>query len=113
MAHSSAPTRIGVPASAASRPPSEKPSTIASTTSSIAQALRGRQLGGEPHLGVDDAVGGEVERALAGHPVDRLGLLHHADGVRERLQVLHQRAGVRRLPEPGAEALGSAAGRSR
>ena len=64
------------------------------------QPLRGRQLRGEAHLGVDDAVGGQVERALAGHPVDRLGVLHHADGVREGLQVPHQRAGVGRLPEP-------------
>ena len=70
------------------------------------QPLRRRQLRREAHLGVDDAVGGEVERALAGHPVDRLGPLHHADGVREGLQVAHQRAGVGGLPEPAAEALG-------
>ena len=69
------------------------------------QPLRRRQLGREPHLGVDDAVGGQVEGALAGHPVDRLRPLHDADGVRERLQVPHQRPGVRGLPEPAAQAL--------
>ena len=37
MAHSSAPTWIGVPASVASRLPWANPSTIASTTSSIAR----------------------------------------------------------------------------
>ena len=67
------------------------------------QPARRRQLGCEAHLGVHDAVGGEVERALPRHPVDGVGGLHDADGVRERLQVAHQRAGVGGLPEPGAE----------
>ena len=96
------PTRIGVPAAAA-RLPAAKPSTIASTAASIGQPAGRRQLRREAHLGVHDAVGGEVQRALARHPVDRVGGLHHADGVRERLEVAHQRAGVGRLPEPRAE----------
>ena len=53
------------------------------------------QLGREPDLGVDDGVGGEVLDALEGHPVQRLGGLHDPDGVRERLQIAHQRSAVR------------------
>ena len=52
------------------------------------------QLGGEAELGVDDTVGGEVERALAGDPGQLLLRLHHGDGVREGLQVALERAGV-------------------
>ncbi len=63
----------------------------------------GVQLGGEAHLGVDHAVLGEVERALPRHPHERVGRLHHPDGVREGRQVRRQRAGVRGLPEPDAE----------
>ena len=73
-------------------------------------ALRGQQLRRHPDLGVDDAVGGQVQRALAGHPAHRLGPLHHPDGVREGLQVADQRAGVGGLPEPGAEGLGVTGG---
>ena len=54
----------------------------------------------EPDLGVDHVVGGQVLDALVGHPVQRLGRLHHPDRVRERLQVAHQRAAVRRGAEP-------------
>ena len=42
-------------------------------------------------------------RALVGDPVQRLRRLHHADRVRERLQVALQRAGVGRRDEPRAE----------
>ena len=104
MAHSSAPTWIGVPASAASRLPCGEAVDHRLDDVLDREALGRRQLRREAHLGVHDAVGGQVEGALAGHPVDRLGPLHHADGVRERLQVLHQRPGVGRLPEPAAEA---------
>ena len=71
-------------------------------------------LGGEPHLGVDDAVGGQVHRALAGHPAQRRrAVCMTRDGVRERLQVALQRAGVGRLGEPPARARrGRAAGSS-
>ncbi len=60
-------------------------------------------LGGVPDLGVDDAVGREVLGGLGGDPEEGLAGLHDPDGVRERLQVPLQRAGVRGLPEPGAE----------
>ena len=36
------------------------------------------QLGGEPDLGVHDAIGGEVLDALGRHPLERLGGLHDA-----------------------------------
>ena len=45
------------------------------------------QLRGEPHLGIDDAVGGEILRALGRHPDQRIPGLHHADRVLECLQV--------------------------
>ena len=63
-------------------------------------------LGGVAHLGVDDAVGGQVLDALAGDPGELLGGLHHRDGVVEGLQVALQRAGVRGLGEPLPERLG-------
>ena len=62
------------------------------------------QLGGEPDLGVDHGVGGQVLDALEGHAVQRLGGLHDADGVRERLQVAHQRSAVRGGAEQRAPA---------
>ena len=64
------------------------------------------QLGREADLGVHDAVGGQVLRALGGDPGQRLARLHDADGVREGLEVALQRAGVGRLDEPAAERLG-------
>ncbi len=53
------------------------------------------QFGREPDLGVHHVVGREVLDALVGHPVQGLGCLHHPDGVRERLQIAHQRSAVR------------------
>ena len=67
-------------------------------------------LRGEPHLGVDHAVGGQVEGALPGHPVQRVRCLHDRDGVGERLQVALQRAGVGRRDEPAARPGTSVAG---
>lgn len=66
------------------------------------QAAVDVQFGGESHLGVDHVVGGQIRHALAGDPVQRLGGLHHPDGVRERLEIAHQRPAVGR----GAEELG-------
>ncbi len=63
------------------------------------------QLGREADLGVDDAVVGQVLRALAGDPHKRVVGLHHPDGVRERRQVARQRPGVRVLLEPPPELL--------
>ena len=45
------------------------------------------QLRGEPDLGVDDAVGGQVLGAFGGDPGQRLGRLHDRHRVPERLQV--------------------------
>lgn len=58
------------------------------------------QLGCEPHLGVDHRVGGQVFHALVGDAVQRLGRLHHRDGVGKRLQVALQRAAVRTRAKP-------------
>lgn len=68
-------------------------------------------LGGVAHLGVDDAVLGEVLGALAGDPDERLAGLHHADGVREGLQIPFQGTGVGGLPEPDAELVGVGLGK--
>ena len=67
------------------------------------EALLDVQLGCEAHLGVDDPVGGEVLRALGRHADQRVGGLEHGDGVAERLQVAHQRPGVRRAEEPRSQ----------
>jgi hypothetical protein len=57
------------------------------------------------HLGVDHAVGGQVQRALPGHPVQPGLGLHHRDGVREGLQVAFERPRVGGRGEPPAESL--------
>ncbi len=67
-------------------------------------------LGGVANLGVDHAVGRQVGDALAGHPLDSSLGLHHRDRVVEGLEIPHQGAGVRRLREPPAEAVGIARG---
>ena len=61
------------------------------------------QLGGEPHLGVHDAVGGEVLGALVRHPLERVGMLHDADRVGERLEVEHQVVALGAAIEPGGQ----------
>jgi hypothetical protein len=53
-----------------------------------------------PDLRIDDAVGGEVQRALPGDPVQSFLGLHDRDRVRERLQVAFERPGVGRGDEP-------------
>ena len=63
-------------------------------------------LGGVADLGVDDAVGRQVLDALARDPGERRAGLHDGDRVVEGLEVAHQRAGVGRLGEPGAERVG-------
>ena len=70
------------------------------------QAPREVLLGGVAALGVDDAVGGEVLRALAGDAEEALAGLHDGQGVVERLEVARQGAGVGALAEPGAERSG-------
>ena len=73
---------IGLPAL-----PSRKPSSTASTTSSSVRPASRCCSGAKRHLGVDDAVGGEVLGALGGHPDEGVLGLHDTDGVLERLQV--------------------------
>ena len=80
--------------------PSSKPARTASTTWLQRQPGRQVLLRRVADLGVHDAVRRQVLHALARDPGDRLGVLHHRDGVVERLQVPHQGAGVRRLDEP-------------
>lgn len=70
------------------------------------QATRQVLLGGITALGVDDAVGSQVLRALAGDAEQALAGLHHGQGVVEGLEVARQRPGVRALAEPRAQGLG-------
>ena len=63
----------------------------------------GAQLGRHAHLGVDDAVGGQVLGALVGDPLDRVAVLHHADGVGERLEVQHEVVALGAAVEPLGE----------
>jgi len=49
------------------------------------QATLDMKLRGETHFGVHDAVSGQIDGALVGHTFERVGRLHHADRVRERL----------------------------
>jgi hypothetical protein len=63
-------------------------------------------FGGPPQLGVNAAVGGEVEHGLPGHPGEVLGPLHDGDRVHERLEVALERAGRGCLGEPRPECVG-------
>ena len=64
------------------------------------EALEQVLLGREAHLGVDDAVGGEVLGALLRDALERVLRLHHADGVVERLEVEHEVLAGGALGEP-------------
>ncbi len=83
--------------------PSRKPASTASTTSGSDSPPSMCSSGAKRDLGVDDPVGGQVERALPGHPGQLLGGLHDRDGVRERLEVALERARVGGVAEPGAQ----------
>ena len=64
------------------------------------------QLGGEPHLGIDDAIVGQVERRLGSDAFD-VGLgLHDGQRVLERGQVLQQVLAVGARREPGLQRVG-------
>jgi len=67
------------------------------------QALFGAQLRGHPHLGVDDAVGGEVLGTFGGDPRDRVRPLHDSDRVREGLEVELETLAIGAAQEPGGE----------
>ena len=51
------------------------------------QPLVDVQFGGEPHLRVDDVVGGEIFRTFGGHSHERVTSLHDRERVGERLQI--------------------------
>ena len=59
------------------------------------------QLGGEPDLGVDHPVGGQVLGALGGHPDQRLAGLHDRHRVLERVQVVLEVPAPRAAGQPG------------
>ena len=64
------------------------------------------QLWGEPHLGIDDTVVGQVEGCLGGDAFD-VGLgLHHGERVLERGQILQQVLGGGSGREPCLQRLG-------
>ena len=60
----------------------------------------GVQFWRETHLGVHHVVGGEILRALERHTLDRVTVLHHADGVRERLEIEHEVVALGAAVEP-------------
>jgi hypothetical protein len=66
------------------------------------------QLGGEPHLGVDHAVIGQVLGRFPGDAVERFRCLHHADGVPEGVQVEVEMAAVGARGERRGELIGIA-----
>ena len=70
----------------------------------------GVELGREADLGIDDTVGGKVLGALERHPFERVAMLHHADGVSERLEVQHEVVAFGAAVEPRRE-LGDVVGR--
>ena len=68
------------------------------------------QLGREAHLGVDDAVGGEIDGRLVGDPFDALGRLHHRQRVLERREVLEDVLRLGAAGEPRLQLAGSVDG---
>ena len=95
---------IGLPAAAARWLPMQEALEVRIDHLVEGQALLGRQLRGVAHLGVGDAVGGEVLGALGGDADDRVAVLQHADRVLERLEVQLERLAIRAAAEPGRPA---------
>ncbi|GAA2915289.1 hypothetical protein GCM10020221_08730 [Streptomyces thioluteus] len=106
MAVSSAPTRMRWPFAFARRVALAE--ALVDRLDDLFEGEPGLQvlLGGVAHLGVDDAVRGQVLGALGGDPDQRLAGLHDGAGVREGLQVALQRARVGGLAEPYPQLLG-------
>ena len=114
IAVSSAPTRIRCPSAAARAEPSANPASTASTTWSRLRPLLDvllrartapRRRPRRPRPG--------PRRTRAATRCSAAAVCMTADGVRERLQVALQRAGVGGVREPGAELGGVGAGQSR
>ncbi len=97
-------TRMRRPAAAASGDPLGDPVRDGRHHVVPGEPARQVQLGGVTQLRVHDAVGREVLDGLRRHPAQVVGPLHHRDGVRERGEVVLQRAGRRRSQEPRLEA---------
>ena len=64
------------------------------------QAAIGEELGCHPHLGIDDAVGRQVLRALGRDALDRVAGLHDRQRVAEALEVELERLAVCAAREP-------------
>ena len=71
-----------------------------------AQPLLDMQLGSEARFGIHDAIRGQIDRTFTGYAPQLLLGLHHRHGVREGLQVTHQRAAVGGIPEPATQLIG-------
>ena len=67
------------------------------------QPLLGAQLGRHPHLGIHDAIGGQVLGAFGRDPGDRVGPLHDPEGVGEGLEVELEALAIGAAPEPRAQ----------
>ena len=67
------------------------------------EALLGAELRSEAHLGVHHTVGGEVLGAFVRDSLDRVTVLHHADGVGEGLEVEHEVVALGAPVEPRGE----------
>ena len=107
----SAARRLPTPGRHARSPPSQASHDVVER-----QAALGGQLRRVADLGVDDAVGGEVLGTFGGDSLDRVGRLHHADGVAEALEVQLEGLAVGAGAEPALErvdVLGRAGPRSR
>ena len=72
---------MGRPAAAQAFSPAAKPSQHRVDDLVEGHPAVDVQLGGEPHLGIDHRVGGQVFDAFVGDAVERLGRLHHRHGV--------------------------------
>ena len=113
MAVSRARTRIDVPGRLGGDRPGGEPVEHRLHHLVKVKTLLHMQFRREPDLRVDDTVGGQILHAFRGDPDQRLPGLHHADGVRERLQIALERSGVRRLGEPAGQLAGVGAGQIR
>ncbi len=70
------------------------------------------QLGREAHLGVHHAISGEVLGAFPRHSLERVGVLHDTDGVREGLEVEDEVVALGAPVEPTSQ-LANIGGRQR
>ena len=67
------------------------------------EALLGAQFGCHAYLGIDHAVGCQVDGTLVGNAFDGIAVLHDTDGVSERLEVQHEVVALGPSVEPCGE----------